>query len=208
MYIAGFIVTGFVLAAVYAWGALRGPLGPLREDGARDPARGRRARRAGADRRRRLGRARRRREQPTKLADDRGPRRDDRGRAAPPARLVRRRGGRATGSAIPRMLSFLAYHDPNATRRRGSTRCPPTTGRPIGGQRHALRLPDDGRDRHGARRARRRSSLYVRIRKRRLPESRWFYRAVVARRAGVGRRADRRLGHDRGRPPAVGRLRA
>ena len=38
MYIAGYIVTGFVLAGVYAFGAAAGAVGTLRADGAGDPA--------------------------------------------------------------------------------------------------------------------------------------------------------------------------
>ncbi len=48
--------------------------------------------------------------------------------------------------------------------------------------------------------------LGVWLKRRRLPDSDWFYRARRARRARLARRADRRLGHDRGRAPAVGRL--
>ena len=69
MYIAGYIVTGFLVAGAYALARLRGQLGPLRAHGARDPADDRRARLARAGARRRLGGARgRRRAQPVKLA--------------------------------------------------------------------------------------------------------------------------------------------
>ena len=47
------------------------------------------------------------------------------------------------------------------------------------GQRRAGRVPDDGRHRHAAGAARRGLPVAVRVRRRRLPESRWFYRAVV-----------------------------
>jgi cytochrome bd-type quinol oxidase subunit 1 len=49
MYIAGYIVSGFLLASAYAWART---LGPLRARSPRDPAHGGRARRAGAGARR------------------------------------------------------------------------------------------------------------------------------------------------------------
>ena len=66
------------VAGVYAVGRAARPLGPLRADRAADPADGRRARRAGADRRRRLGRARGRRGAADQARRVRGPRRDRR----------------------------------------------------------------------------------------------------------------------------------
>ena len=61
MYLAGYIVTGFVVAGGLRDRAAARALGPLRAHGARGPADHRRARLAGAAAGRRLGRARRRR---------------------------------------------------------------------------------------------------------------------------------------------------
>ena len=88
---------------------------------------------------------------------------------------------------------------------RGSTRCPPSDRPPVNVVRFAFQTMVGIGTLLAA--ARRWSTSYVWLRRRRLPRSRWFYRALVAAGPALGRRADRRLGHDRGRPPAVGRLR-
>ena len=49
--------------------------------------------------------------------------------------------------------------------------------------------------------------LAILYRRKRLPESVWFYRALAIAGPLSVVALDRRLGHDRGRPPAVGRLR-
>jgi cytochrome d ubiquinol oxidase subunit I len=79
------------------------------------------------------------------------------------------------GIEIPRMLSILAYHDPNATVQ-GLGAVPPDDRPPVNVVRFAFQtmvgigsfLACVGL-----------AFLYVRFRKRRLPESRWFYRGVV-----------------------------
>ena len=124
-----------------------------------DPADDRRAGRAGADRGRRLGRARGRRRPAGQARRARGPRRR-RPRARPMhlARLVRRTARSSTGSRSRRLLSLLAFHDPNATVQ-GLDTVP--AGRAPAGQRRPRRVPDDGRHRHAARAARRLSTWYL-----------------------------------------------
>ena len=78
---------------------------------------------------------------------------------------------------------------------------------PAAGQHRALRVPGDGRDRHACWRCSAPSSCSRWWRRRRLPRSPWFYRAVIAAGPLVAGRADRGLDHDRGRAPAVDRLR-
>ena len=85
--------------------------------------------------------------------------------------------GRATGIEIPKLLSLLAYHDPNATVP-GLDAVPPE--RPPAGQHRALRVPDDGRRSARCWRCSAWSSCRRGRRRRRLPRSPWFYRAVVA----------------------------
>ena len=94
---------------------------------------------------------------------------------------------------------------PERDDRRASTRC--RRDDRAAGQHRALRVPDDGRHRDAARAARRLSTSCVRVRRKRLPRVALVLPGGRRGRAAVGRRADRRLGHDRGRPPAVGRLR-
>jgi cytochrome d ubiquinol oxidase subunit I len=80
------------------------------------------------------------------------------------------------GIEIPRMLSILADHDPNATVT-GLDRVPPADRPPVNVVRIAFQtmvgigtlLALIGL-----------LYLFVRVRRRRLPESRWFYRAVIA----------------------------
>ena len=68
---------------------------------------------------------------------------------------------------------------PQPERRRQGPRHRPAR-RPAADQRRPLRLPDDGRDRHAARRCSASSTCTSRFRHRRLPRARWFYWAVVA----------------------------
>ncbi len=114
MYIAGYMVTGFLLAAAYAVGRLRGRWGryertafaiPLTIAALASPVQilvGDWAAREVADRT--ADQARR----------DRGTREDDPRRTRAPARVVRT-GKIKFGIAIPKMLSLLAFHNPNAT---------------------------------------------------------------------------------------------
>jgi cytochrome d ubiquinol oxidase subunit I len=80
------------------------------------------------------------------------------------------------GIELPRLLSVLAYHDPNATGR-GLDSVPPADRPPVNVVRYAFQtmvgigsfLALLGL-----------AYLAVRVRRRRLPDSRWFYRALVA----------------------------
>ena len=119
-------------------------------------------------------------DQPVKLAAFEGLGTTTSGRAGAPPRLVRRTARCGTASRSRDLLSLLAYHDPNATVQ-GLDAVP--AGRAAAGQRRPLRVPDDGRHRHGCSRCSPSSTCGVRLRRGRLPESPWFYRALVARRA-------------------------
>src|SRR3989475_6434412 len=175
MYFAGYVVTGFVLAGAYAWGFLRGRWGRYERTAltialsaaaiaaplqivigdwvGREVARG----------------------QPVKLAAMEGLRRTTTG--APMHLLGCYDGWDVVyGIEIPRLLSLLASHDPNATVQ-GLESVPPSDRPPVNVVRFAFQtmvgigtlLALLGV-----------VYLYVRFRKGRLPASRWFYRAVVA----------------------------
>jgi cytochrome bd ubiquinol oxidase subunit I len=175
MYFAGYIVAGFVVASVYAWGFLRGRRGryeraaltialsaaaiaaPLQvvigDWAAREVAK----------------------EQPVKLAAIEGLGKTTKG--APEHLLGWYNGNEVVyGIEIPRMLSLLADHDPNATIQ-GLNTVPKEDQPPVNVVRFAFQtmvgigtlLALLGV-----------VFLFVRLRKRRLPRSRWFYRAVVA----------------------------
>ena len=150
MYFAAYIVCGFLLAGAYAWAFLRGRRGryertalgitlsaaavaaPLQvivgDWAARDVAA----------------------YQPVKLAAMEGLATTTRGAAE---HLLGWYNGHAVvwGVEIPRLLSLLAFHNPNAVVKGLEHRA---AGRPAAGQRGAVRLPDDGRHRHAARAAR------------------------------------------------------
>ena len=81
------------------------------------------------------------------------------------------------GIEIPDMLSLLAFHDPNATVT-GLDSVPPDDRPPVGDR--ARVVPDDGRRSARCSPRWRAVFLYVRVRRRRLPESRWFWRATIA----------------------------
>jgi cytochrome bd ubiquinol oxidase subunit I len=175
MYFAGYIVAGFVVASVYGWGFLRGRRGryertaltialsaaaiaaPLQvvvgDWAAREVAS----------------------EQPVKLAAIEGLQQTTSG--APEHLLGWYNGNEVVdGIEIPRMLSLLAYHDPNATVE-GLEAVPPGDRPPVNVVRYAFQtmvglgtlLALLGV-----------VYLFVWFRKRRLPTSPWFYRAVVA----------------------------
>jgi cytochrome d ubiquinol oxidase subunit I len=175
MYIAGYIVTGFLVAAAYAVGRLRGgPWGryertalaiPLTIAALAAPVQvlvGDWAARSVAD------------DQPTKLAALEGVGHTERGA---PIHIL----GWFTddevryGIAIPRLLSFLAQHDFNAEVQ-GLDAVPPQDRPPVNLVRIAFQtmvgigtlLALLGV-----------VFLVVRVRRRRLPESRWFYAAVA-----------------------------
>jgi cytochrome d ubiquinol oxidase subunit I len=174
MYFAGYIVTGFLVAAVYAWGFLRGRRGryertalaialsaaaiaaPLQivigDWAARDVAE----------------------QQPVKLAAMEGLAKTTSG--APVHILGWYDGSEVVGGIeIPKMLSLLAYHDPSATVT-GLDSVPASDQPPVNVVRYSFQamvgigffLAGIGF-----------LYLYVRFRRRRLPTSRWFYRAVL-----------------------------
>jgi cytochrome d ubiquinol oxidase subunit I len=175
MYFAGYIVAGFLVASGYAWGFLRGRRGryertaltiALSAAAVAAPLQivvGDWAARTVA------------REQPVKLAalEGLGPT-----TTGAPEHLAGWYDGHAVvfGIAIPRLLSLLAFHNPNATVQ-GLDTVPAADQPPVNVVRFAFQtmvgigtlLALLGV-----------AYLYVRFRRRRLPRSRWFYRAVVA----------------------------
>jgi cytochrome bd ubiquinol oxidase subunit I len=174
MYLAGYIVTGFLVAGAYAFARLRGRWGryertavaiPLTIAALASPAQvlvGDWAAREVAV------------AQPTKLAALEGVPTTTRG--APVHLLGWYKDGRVKyGVRIPKLLSVLAYHDPGA-RVEGLDAVPPDRRPPVNVVRVAfqlmvgigtlLALLGVG-------------VLVVRVRRRRLPQSRWFYRALV-----------------------------
>jgi cytochrome d ubiquinol oxidase subunit I len=175
MYLAGYVVAGFLLAGSYAWGFLRGRWGryeraaltivlsaaaiaaPLQvvigDWVAREVAVG----------------------QPVKLAALEGL---GQSTAGAPEHLLGWYDGRQVvgGIEVPRMLSLLAFHDPDAAVT-GLSSVPVTDQPPVNVVRFAFQsmvgigslLALLGI-----------VYLYVRVRRRRLPTSRWFYRGLVA----------------------------
>jgi cytochrome d ubiquinol oxidase subunit I len=174
MYIAGYIVTGFVLAAVYAFGRLRGRWGryervalavPLTiaalaapvqilvgDWAARDVAK----------------------YQPTKLAALEGLGKTERGAPIHIAGWYVDDGVKY-GIPIPKALSFLAYHDFNA-QVRGLDAVAATDRPPINVARVAFQTMVGLGTLMAALGV---FHLFVAVRWRRLPESVWFYRALL-----------------------------
>jgi cytochrome d ubiquinol oxidase subunit I len=174
MYIAGYIVAGFVLAAAYAFGRLRGRWGRYEQTAlaipltiaalaspvqvlvgdwtARDVAK----------------------YQPTKLAALEGLGRTQRGA---PEHLAGWyvRGDIKYGIAIPKLLSLLAYHDPNA-RVQGLFAMPAIDRPPVNVVRVAFQLMVGIGTLMALLGL---FYLFVRWRRRAMPASLWFYRAVV-----------------------------
>jgi cytochrome bd ubiquinol oxidase subunit I len=174
MYLAGYIVTGFLVAGAYAFARLRGRWGryertalaiPLTIAALASPAQvlvGDWAAREVAV------------AQPTKLAALEGVPKTTRG--APEHLLGWYTGGRVKyGLRIPKLLSFLAYHDPNA-RVRGLDAVPPDRRPPVNVVRVAFQLMVGIGTLLALLGV---AFLAVRVRRRRLPESRWYYRALV-----------------------------
>jgi cytochrome d ubiquinol oxidase subunit I len=175
MYVAGFIVSGFLVAAAYAFGALRGRFGryertalaiPLTVAALAAPVQvllGDWAARDVATL------------QPVKLAAIEGLPHTQRG--APEHILGWYTGDKVEyGLRIPKFLSVLAHHDPNATVQ-GLNAVPRSQRPPVNVVRIAFQLMvgiGTGMALLGV------VFLWVRVRAKRLPESRWFYRAVVA----------------------------
>jgi cytochrome d ubiquinol oxidase subunit I len=174
MYFAAFIVAGFLVAGVYAWGFLRGRWGryhrtalsialsaaavaaPLQivigDWAAREVAA----------------------EQPVKLAAIEGLGPTTKG--APEHLLGWYDGDKVVyGIEIPRLLSLLAAHDPDATVT-GLDSVPPADRPPV----NVVRIAFQTMVGIGTLLALLSLIyLYVRFRRQRLPSSRWFYRAVV-----------------------------
>jgi cytochrome d ubiquinol oxidase subunit I len=174
MYLAGYMVTGFVVAGIYAWGRLRGRWGryertalliPLTIAALAAPVQivvGDWAGRAVA------------REQPVKLAAFEGLAHTE--RRAPVHILGWYDGSRVVGGIeIPRLLSILAAHDPNATVQ-GLDSVPPADRPPVNVVRYAFQAMVGAGTALAALAA---VFLIAWTRTRRLPESLWFHRALV-----------------------------
>jgi cytochrome d ubiquinol oxidase subunit I len=174
MYIAGYIVTGFLLASAYAVGKLRGKWGryervalavPLTIAALASPVQvlvGDWAARDVAT------------QQPTKLAAIEGLAKTTKG--APEHLLGWYEDGQVKiGIAIPKMLSLLAFHDPNATVQ-GLDAVPPSLRPPVNVVRVSFQLMVGSGTMLALLGV---VYLFVRYRRRRLPRSPWFYRALV-----------------------------
>jgi cytochrome bd ubiquinol oxidase subunit I len=175
MYLAGYIVAGFLVAAPYALRRLRGTWGryertalavPLTVAALAAPAQvlvGDWAARDVAS------------AQPVKLAAIEGLLHTTRG--APVHVLGWYTQGQVKyGIAIPHLLSLLAFHNPNATVR-GLETVPAGDRPPVNVTRIAFQLMVAGGTLMALLGV---AFLLVRVRHRRLPESPWFYRAVIA----------------------------
>jgi cytochrome bd ubiquinol oxidase subunit I len=174
MYLAGYIVTGFLVAGAYAVGRMRGRWGryertalaiPLTIAALVSPVQvlvGDWAARTVAD------------EQPTKLAAIEGLAHTTRG-ASEHVLGWYTDGQIRYGIEIPKLLSLLAYHDPNAVVQ-GLDAVPPADRPPVNIVRVAFQLMvgiGTALALLGV------VFLVVRVRRKRLPESVWFYRAVA-----------------------------
>jgi cytochrome bd ubiquinol oxidase subunit I len=176
MYVAGYMVTGFMVAATYAVGRLRGRWGryertalaiPLTVAALAAPVQvlvgdwnGREVASM----------------QPVKLAAMEGLLQTTRGAPLHVLGWYEPDGRIVAGIRIPRLLSILAFHDPNAVVK-GLDTVPPDDRPPVNGVRLAFQtmvgigtfLAVLGV-----------VFLFVRARRGRLPDSPWFYRAVAA----------------------------
>lgn len=174
MYLAGFIVTGFLVAGAYAFGRLRGRWGryerialtiPLTVAALAAPVQvvvGDWVAREVAE------------SQPVKLAALEGLGRTERG--APLHLFGWYADGEVKGGLeVPKGLSLLAFHDPNATVQ-GLDSVPPEDRPPVNVVRIAFQLMVGIGTLLAALGA---AYLYVRVRRRRAPASRWFYRLLV-----------------------------
>ncbi|HEU4703460.1 MAG TPA: cytochrome ubiquinol oxidase subunit I [Conexibacter sp.] len=178
MYVAAYIVVGFVLAGVYAWGKLRhGRWGryertalaiPLTVAALAAPAQllvGDWAAREVAE------------QQPVKLAAFEGLQETTKGASEHIGGWYHEDTGEVTGGiAIPKLLSLLAFHDPDATVR--GLDAVPADDRP--GAINVVRYAFQTMVGIGTLLALVGGVvLWVRWRRGRLPESRWFYRVLV-----------------------------
>ena len=107
------------------------------------------------------------------------------------------------GIEVPKLLSLLADHDPNGDRGRARLGA---GGGPPAGQHRALGVPDHGRHRHRPGAARHGLLRHLAAAAAIAALALVLPRGDGGGAAGV-RGADRGLGHDRGRSPAVDRLR-
>ena len=174
MYLAGYIVTGLLVAGAYAFARLRGSWGryertalaiPLTIAALASPAQVL----VGDWAAREVAAA-----QPTKLAALEGVPKTMHG--APEHLLGWYTDGRVKyGLRVPKLLSFLAYHDPNA-RVQGLDAVAPDRRPPVNVVRVAFQLMVGVGTLLALLGV---VFLAVRVRRRRLPESRWFYRALV-----------------------------
>ena len=175
MYLAAYIVTGFLVAGWYAFGFLKGRFGryeraalaiPLAAAALVAPVQivvGDWAARVVGD------------EQPVKLAAMEGLGHTTDG--APEHLLGWYQDGEVKwGIKVPKLLSLLAKHDPNATIQ-GLDSVATTDRPPVNVERYAFQTMVGIGTLLAAIAA---FYLVVRVRLRRLPQSRWFYRAVVA----------------------------
>jgi cytochrome d ubiquinol oxidase subunit I len=174
MYIAGYIVAGFLIAGAYAVGRLRGKWGryertalaiPLTIAALASPVQVLVGDWVGRD----IAKS-----QPVKLAALEGLAHTTKG--APEHLLGWYEGEKVKyGLEIPKLLSLLAYHDPNATVA-GLDTVPKDRQPPI----NVVRLAFQAMVGVGTLLALLGVwLLVVRVRRRRLPDSRWFYRAVA-----------------------------
>ncbi len=175
MYLAAYMVTGFLLASAYAWSRLRGRFGRYERTALTVAL-------AGAtlasiaqvfvgDWNGRTVAA----EQPTKLAAFEGLAHTTSGA---PVHLLGwyRHGHVEYGIPLPRLLSLLAFHSPNA-RVQGLDEVVPADRPPVNVVRFAFQTMVGIGTLLALLAV---VFLIVRIRRRRLPESTWFYRALVA----------------------------
>lgn len=174
MYLAGFIVTGFLVAAAYAVGRLRGRWGryerialtiPLTVAALAAPAQvvvGDWAAREVA------------KSQPTKLAALEGVGRTERGAALHLGGWYQD-GEVKGGIAIPKGLSLLAFHDPEAEVE-GLDAVPAADRPPVNVVRIAFQLMVSIGTFLAALSA---WYLFIRVRKKRMPSGKWFYRLLV-----------------------------
>ncbi|MGB0119366.1 MAG: cytochrome ubiquinol oxidase subunit I [Solirubrobacterales bacterium] len=176
MYLAGYIVVGFLISGVYAWGWLKGRRGayfrtamviPLAIACLATPTQlliGDWSARNVAD------------DQPVKLAAFEGLYKTTKGAPETILGWYEPDGTIKYGIEIPKLLSLLAYHDPNATVQ-GLETVPEEDRPPINVVRIAFQTMVGIGTMLAVLAV---FFLFVYFRKKRLPESKWFYRAVVA----------------------------
>ena len=179
MYVAGYIVTGFIVAGVYASAWLQGPPRPLPPHRPGRRAQLRRARRACAGRSSATGRG----GGSPRSSRSSSPRwracsRPRRARRSPSAATTTTSDGRGE-VRHPGAVHALGARA-TTTRTRPCRAWTPCRRGPPAGQRRALRVPDHGR---ASGRALALLGVVFGVtwwRKRRLPQTPWFYRAVMA----------------------------